>query len=124
MANPNIAALTSILGASTSLNLSTTNATLLINNAASSNTVLKVNTIIVANTDGTTAYDITVTYYSEDDIGGTAFPIASTISVPADASLTVINKDTALYLTEDRSIGVTASSANKLTVVASYEIIS
>lgn len=124
MANPNIAALTTITGKTASVNLANTSANTIINNAASSNTIVKVNSVIVCNTDGTTAYDITIAYYSQDDLGGTAYPIASTVSVPADASLVVINKDSQIYLEEDKSLGATASSANKLTVVASYEIIS
>jgi len=124
MANPNIAALTTITGKTSAVNLANTSVNSIINNAVSSGTIVKVNSLIVANTDGTTAYDITITYYSQDDLGGTAFPIASTISIPADSSLNVLQKDTQIYLEEDKSLGATASTANKLTVVCSYEIIS
>jgi hypothetical protein len=65
-----------------------------------------------------------VSYYSEDDIGGTATQIVSTISVPADSSLVVIDKNTSIYLEEDRSIGATASAANDLKVLVSFEEIS
>jgi len=74
--------------------------------------------------DGTNAADITVSYYSEDDIGGTATQIVSTVSVSADTTLVVIDKNTSIYLEEDRSIGATASAANDLKVVVSYEEIS
>jgi hypothetical protein len=86
--------------------------------------VFKVNSLIVSNVDGTSAAEITIGLYSEDDIGGTATQICSTVSVPADASLVVIDKTTAIYLEEDRSIGATASAANDLKVVCSYEEIS
>jgi hypothetical protein len=78
----------------------------------------------VSNVDGTSAADITIAVYSEDDIGGTATELVSTVSVPADASLVVIDKNTSLYLEEDMSIGATAGTANDLKVVVSYEEIS
>jgi hypothetical protein len=56
--------------------------------------------------------------------GGTAFPIASTISVPADASLIIVDKTTALYLMEGTSITVTSGTGSGITYSVSYEIIS
>jgi hypothetical protein len=54
--------------------------------------------------------------------GGTAYPIASTISVPADASLIVVDKTTGIYLEEGTSISITAGTASKLTFSVSYEL--
>ncbi len=124
MANPNIINATSILGKSAVVDLTTTNATLVLENAAASNKVLKINSLVVSNVDGTNAADITISLYSEDNIGGTATQIVSTVSVPADASLVVIDKNTSIYLEEDKSIGATAGSASDLKVVISYEEIS
>jgi hypothetical protein len=73
---------------------------------------------------GQTQANVTVSLYSEDNIGGTATEIVSTVSVPADSSLVVISKDTSIYLEEDKSIGATASAASDLKVVCSYEEIS
>jgi hypothetical protein len=56
--------------------------------------------------------------------GGTAFPIASTISVPADASLIVVDKTTQIYLQEGTSITVTSGTASGITYSISYEVIS
>jgi len=86
--------------------------------------VFKINSLVVSNVDGTSAADITVAVYSQDDIGGTATELVSTVSVPADATLVVIDKNTSLYLEEDMSIGATAGTANDLKVVVSYEEIS
>ena len=83
-------------------------------NAASSSKVFKINNVIVANVDATAAADITIKLYSQDDIGGTGYAVASTISVPADSTLVVLDKNTALYLEEDKSIGAQASVANDL----------
>ena len=124
MANPNIVNVTTIYGNSSQTSLSTTSATSLVSNAASSGKVYKINSIVVANTNGTTAANITINTYSQAALGGTAYPIASTISVPANATLIVTDKTTTFYLLENQSIGATAGTANYLTVQASWEEIS
>jgi hypothetical protein len=124
MAAPNIVNVTTITGKANVVSLTDTNATAVVSNAASSGKVFKINSLVVSNVDGTNAADITISYYSEDDIGGTATEIVSTVSVPADASLVVIDKNTSIYLEEDKSIGATAGAANDLKVVVSYEEIS
>ncbi len=124
MANPNIVNVTTIFGNTTSTLISSTAdpfATALVNNAAASGKVFKINSIIAANVDGSSAADITIKIFSEDDLGGTGTAIASTISVPADASLIVTDKTTSFYLLEDRSIGATASAANDIVVTISFE---
>ena len=125
MATPNINDSTkNITGYTTGTALTSTNATAILNNAANSGKLIKVNSVYVSNVDGTNACDITVSYYTQDDIGGTAFKIASTISVPADTTLVVVGKDAPLYLREDSSLGATAGTASDLEVVVSYEEIS
>jgi len=124
MANPNIVAVTSILGNTTYLTPSNTSANVLLSNAASSGDVLKINQIVCANVDGTSAANCTVTVNSAAAGGGTAYPIVSTVSVPADASLIVVDKTTAIYLMENQSIVVTSGTASDLTFTISYEAIS
>ena len=124
MANPNIVNVTTIYGNTSTYLISSTAdpfATALINNPASSGKVYKINSIVVANVDGTSAADITIKIFSQDDLGGTGTAIASTISVPADAALIVTDKSTGFYLLEDKSIGATASAANDLVVTCSWE---
>lgn len=121
MANPNIVNVTAIYGKTSVVDLTTTNATAVVSNAASSGKVYKINSLIVANVDGTAAADITINLYSQDDIGGTATAFASTITVPADATLVVIDKNNAVYLEEDKSIGAIAGTASDLQVICSYE---
>lgn len=120
MSNPNIVNVTTIYGNTEAVALSTTSATQVISNAASSGKVYKVDSIVVANT-GSSAANITINQYSAAALGGTAYPIASTISVPAYASLIVTDKTTAFYLLENRSVGATAGTANTLVVTASWE---
>lgn len=124
MANPNIVNVTDIRGRTVVADLTTTNSTLVVENVAASGKVFKINSLIVSNVDGSSAADITINLFSEDNIGGTGTQIVSTVTVPADASLVVISKDTAIYLEEDRSIGATASAASDLKVVCSFEEIS
>jgi hypothetical protein len=124
MAAPNIADFTTMTGKTATVALSSTDATTIVNNAASSGKVLKVNSLYVANVDGTNACEVSVAVYSQDDIGGTAYKIASTIDVPANSTLVVITKDEPIYLEEDKSIGVQAETADDLVVVASYDEIS
>ena len=121
MANPNIVNVTTIYGNSSSTSLTTTAATSLVSNAAASGKVYKINSIVAANVDGTSAADITINVYSAAALGGTAFPIASTISVPADATLIITDKTTSFYLLENQSIGATAGTASDLVVTASWE---
>jgi hypothetical protein len=124
MANPNIAgASTTIYGVTAYNTPGTTAATVLLSNAASSGTVMRINQIVAANVNGTSAVDVTVTINSVAAGGGTAYPIASTISVPPDASLVVVDKTTGLYLMEDKSIVVTSGTASGITYSISYELI-
>ena len=130
MANPNIVNVTTIFGTTTFLTPSATTAVVLLPNAASSNQVFKINQIVAANVNGANAVDTTVSIYSNGAVaqgsapsGGTAFPIASTVSVPADASLVVVDKTTAIYLMEGQSIIVTSGTASGITYTISYEVI-
>jgi hypothetical protein len=124
MAAPNIVNVSAIYGKIVTADLTTTSATSVISNAASSGKVLKINSIVVANTDTVNAVNITVNHYSAAALGGTATPLVSTVSIPANSSLIVIDKTTMIYLEENMSIGATAGTASKLKVVCSYEDIS
>jgi len=121
MANPNIVNVTSILGKTLQAALTTTLTTELLANAAASGLVYKINTILVANIDGTNAADASILITKS---GGSPVAIASTISVPADSTLTVLSKNTSLYLEEGDNIEGGASADNDLVVTISYEIIS
>jgi len=121
MANPNIVNVTTIYGNSSQTALSTTSATSLVSNAAASGKVFKINSIVVANVDGTNNTEVTVNIYSQAALAGTAYALASTITVPADSSLIVTDKTTSFYLLENQSIGAIAGVANDLVVTASWE---
>ena len=117
MAAPNIVNVATITG-KTAVQAVGTSATAIVTNAGSSGKVFKVNALYIANIDGTASADITVDLFRSS----TAYPIASTISVPADATLDIMSK--AIYLEEGDSLRCTASAAGDLTAVCSYEEIS
>lgn len=122
MATPNINDSTkNITGFTQGTALTTTNATLILNNANNSDKLIKVNSVYVANVDGVNNCDVTLSYYTAASLGGTAFRIASTVVVPADATILIIGKDGPIYLRENSSLGATASAASDLEVVISYE---
>jgi hypothetical protein len=131
MANPNLAgSSTTIYGVTTYLTPGGTTALVLLPNAASSGTVMKINQIVAANVSGSAAVNATVSIYTNGAVaqgsapsGGTAYPIASAVSVPAGASLIVVDKTSALYLMEGTSISVTSGTASGITYSISYELI-
>ena len=130
MANPNIVNVTTIYGTTTYLTPSGTSAVVLLPNAASSGKVFKINQLVVANTTASAA-NATVSIYTNGAVaqgsapsGGTAYPVVSTISVPANASLVAVDKTTAIYLMEGTSITVTSGTGSALTYSVSYEDIS
>ena len=119
MANPNIVNVTTITGKTAVANV-TTSATAIIENTAASGKILKINTLIISNVDGTDSADISVDFFRSS----VATHIAKTISVPGDSSFTAIEKSNSIYLEEGDAIRVTASVNGDLQVLCSYEEIS
>lgn len=123
MAAPNIVNVTNINGKSFGNVLTTVN-TIILANGASSGNVLKINNIVVSNVDGTNAADVTIEYNTAAAGNGTPYRIASTISVPPDASLIVTDKTTSFYLEENTCIKGLASANSDLEVLVSFEVLS
>lgn len=117
MTAPNIVNVSTITG-KTAVQAVGTSATAIITNSASSGKVFKVNALLVANVDGTDNAEITVDLYRSS----TAYHLAKTVIVPADASLDVLSK--AIYLEEGDSLRLTANAASDLEAICSYEEIS
>ena len=118
MAAPNIVNVATITGKSVTGALGTSTATLL-QNSASSNKVFKINTILVSNVDGTSAATASISLYD-----GTDRYIAKGITVPAGATVVLIDKNSSLYLEENKLIRGDASAASDLEYIISYEEIS
>tara|TARA_Y100001970_G_scaffold121628_1_gene150873 strand:+ start:4264 stop:4647 length:384 start_codon:yes stop_codon:yes gene_type:complete len=122
MAAPNIVSVSSIYGKTTGVELNTTTTTGIL--TCASNKVLKINSIIVANIDGTNSASVTLNFFDTDSDGsGTdrTNPIASTVDVPADSTLIVSDKNSSFYLEEGDKITGGASANADLQCTISYE---
>ncbi len=120
MAAPNLVNVTSIIGKTANLDLTTGNQSL-VDNAVGSDKVLKINTILAANVDGTNDADVSVYVRPINASPSVLYYLAKTITVPADSSLVVISKDTSFYLEEDRSLRAFASASSDIQIMCSYE---
>ena len=122
MAAPNIVSVSNINGRSFGNVLTTSNAIIIANGSGSGN-VLKINNIVVSNVDGTSAADVSIEFNTAAAGNGTVTRLASTISVPPDASLIVTDKSTAFYMEENTCIKGLASANSDIEVFVSYEVI-
>mgnify|MGYP000571188766 CR=1 FL=1 len=119
MAAPNIVGVTTVTGETTYVSCNGSNQ-LLVDNAANSNYVYRINSIIAANDNGSSAGDITVSIHDSEAGGGTAYKLAHTVSVVADSTLVILDRASSIYLPENKSI-VVNGSASTIDVICSYE---
>ncbi len=117
MTAPNMVNITSMVGKSLCAVVPVSLGTLLAN-AASSNKVLKVNTLIITNVDGTSGSDVSVQH---NDTNGQSNYLAYQITVPAKTNLVLISKDTSLYLEEGADLKIMSSTSLDLAAHVSYE---
>jgi hypothetical protein len=117
MAAPNIVNVATITG-KTAVQAVGTSATAIVTNSSSSGKVFKVNSLYVSNVDGVNNATVNIDLFRSS----TAYHIAKTVTVPADATIDVMTK--AIYLEEGDSLRLTASAANDIEAVCSYEEIS
>ena len=117
MAAPNIVNVSSIYGKTMGAALGTTGGADILSGA--SDKLLKINSIIVANVDGTNTASVTVRFY--DYTASTAYHLAKTVDVPNDATLVVLGKDAPIYLEENDRIQAHASASGDLEIIISYE---
>jgi hypothetical protein len=118
MANPNLATAGSIYGG-TGVLAAGTSSVAIVSNSTASGKILKVNSLLLANTT-TGNVDVTVDLFRS----GTAYKIANAVSVPSNATLAVLSKDSPVYLVEGDSLRVVASATASLSAVCSYEELS
>ena len=125
MANPNIVSVATILGGNAGWNLSNTLTTTLL--TVTAEYILKINRIVCANVDGSSAADLDLfvdgmgsgtTGITTTGANATVY-LAKTISVPADALLVVL--DTPIYLMEGDILKGGASATGDLDLFISYE---
>jgi len=117
MAAPNVVNVGTITG-KTAVQAVGTSATAIVTNSASSGKVFKVNALYVSNVDGTNNAEITIDLYRSS----TAYHIAKTLVIPADATIDVLTK--AIYLEEGDALRLTANVTSDVEAICSYEEIS
>ena len=127
MANPNIVSVSSIYGESIGEALTTTVTTDIMTVAA--NKLVKINFISVTNTHASTAVDVTVKIVkagftsggigSGEDNAGT-FALASTVNLPADDVLVLVDKPIYLMETDVLEGGASVATAD---IFISYEVL-
>jgi hypothetical protein len=133
MANPNIVNVTSIFGNTAYVIPSTTSATTSWTHNGTTaitgltpavNTVNRITSIVVSNTTAS-AVNCTVAIGNNATFGSSTVVsyFAYQISVPANASLIVVDKTTSFYVTENQSVGVTSGTGSALTYTATFEAI-
>jgi hypothetical protein len=133
MANPNIVNVTSIYGNTAYVIPSGTTATTswtyngtttLTGLTPAAGTVNKIDSIVVSNTTAS-AVNCSVAIGNNATFGSATVTVyqAYQISVPANASLIVVDKTTSFYVTESQSVAVISATGSALTFVASFEAI-
>jgi len=128
MANPNIVNVATINAGNAGWNLGTGLTDTLLTVGA--DVVVKINTIICSNVDGTNDADLNLLVdgmgsgVPTDAVatgGDATVYLAKTVSVPADTSLSVI--DSPIYLMENDILKGGASAASDLDLFISYEVL-
>jgi hypothetical protein len=116
MATPNIVNVATINGFTINGAVTTSDTDII---TVPSDYIYKINTIIITNIDGTNAADIILRVST--DGSSTYFDIVSTVSVPADAVLIAIDKNSSFYLDETDRLRIVAGANSDLTYLVSGE---
>jgi len=119
MAAPNLVNIATITAKSVQALLTTSQVSIL-ENPASSGKVFKINSILAGNIDGTLAATVNVSL----DKAGTVLGHFSTIAVPPDSTMILIDRNTAIYLEEDDEIKASASAVDSIDILINYEELS
>lgn len=117
MSAPNLLTSTSVTG-KTEFSLLTTSTANVLTNASASNTVAKIENIVLTNYSGSvTTANVLV------NRGGTTYYIGGNITLPANSILTVVGKDAAFYLEEGDVLQANVSANTAVSMTAGYELI-
>jgi hypothetical protein len=121
---PNLLNISSIVAHTATTTLSSTAASAITNNAGS-NTVAKIEDLILVNNNTSTALVANVFIVRTIQSAGTYY-LASNIGIPPNSTLAVLGKDTPIYLEEGDSLQGTGSTltGTYVTMFAAYDIVS
>jgi len=118
MANPNIVNVATIYG---NLNVAalTTATSNVVTNAAASNTVIKLNTVSLANYGAANIVANVMINRSS-----TLYYLAGSVVVPANSTLVVTGKDNGIYMLEGDVLQANVSANTTVSILTSFETIS
>ncbi len=116
MAAPNLLGTTTVTGKTALATLTTVTANV-ITNSSGSNTVDKLNSIVLGNYSGSA-----VTANVMINRSSTVYYIGGTVSIPANSTLVLLGKDTSLYLEEGDVLQANVSANTSVSMSASYEL--
>lgn len=122
MTAPNLLSPTTIIGKTVGAALSSTNATDVLTNSASSGKVYKVNSVYAANVDGSNSVNVSFSFY--DSSSTSSFKLTHSTPVGVGSVLVLVEKTGSIYLEEGDKLIAQASSASDIELVISYEEIS
>lgn len=121
MAAPNILSVSSIIGRSVSSRPANTSTYSILSNAANSNRVYKINSIMCSNQNGVSTITANVFYNTLANGSGANNALIFLANVPALSTLVVSDKTTSFYLEENTSITVSSGTSNGISFLVSYE---
>lgn len=117
MAAPNLLGLTTMTAKSTTASLTTTTTTTLLTNSAASGKMLRIDSIVVGNSDGTNA--TTVTIGVNKNAGGQK-TWSKVVSLAAGTTIVISDKNTPIYLEENDTLEGGAANASRADITICY----
>lgn len=117
MANPNIVNVTTITGKTALASLTTVTSNV-ITNSSGSNTIDKLNNLILSNYSA-----LAVSANVMINRSSTIYYIGGNVVIPANSTLVLLGKDTTVYLEEGDTLQANVSANSSISMSASYEII-
>ena len=117
MSAPNLLASTTVTG-KTVLSLLTTATANVLTNSSGSNTVAKVDSVVLTN------YSVSATTANVViNRSATTYYVGATMAIPPSSTLTLIGKDAGFYLEEGDVLQANAAANTSVSLTAAYELI-
>ena len=121
MAAPNLLTISTVTGLTAVANVTSVSANI-VTNAANSNTLVKINSLVISNANTLGAAGVvSITAGVARSTGN--YTAASAIAVPANAALIAISRDANIYLVEGDALYVISNANNSLQAICSYEVL-
>ena len=118
MSAPNMLTTANCYGNTTLVSLTTATANV-VTNTTSSNSVIKLNTVVLSNYSGSA-----VTANVMMNRSSTVYYIGGTVSIPANSTLVLLAKDTTTYMIEGDVLQANVSANSSVSILCSFETLS